>query len=396
MNLSVFPSSRRPYYYFSNSDEVVWYFIENFLYFRTLLPQFSINVFKIAVPKSLQLILLKKLFRKQKDLPQEMFLAVTHTIDYIKSNKRLFMDKFESCDHILFIVRNSKWERNVDKFVLILFKDNDSRPFAIAKVGLIESKGLFIEEFEKAERVYNNFESNQEVSVPKPIAFFASEKIAGYFENCIPGVPFNDYLKRFFRKNRKRVLYIDVMEKCTRVLISMGCNNELLNEKDFSQYFYKPLEDFHKSTLGINHESELLKIKSGIESIEKDTLNSVWMHGDFWTGSILYDKSNIGVIDWEFFLGKGVPFWDFFSLVFHIGADFNYFTDPKITQKIDSLLLELAASYKIDKNNIPILFQSYLLFNVHFRDTTDKYWLNSLTHYWKMSHSRRDNDTRLL
>jgi hypothetical protein len=121
------------------------------------------------------------------------------------------------------------------------------------------------------------------------------------------------------------------------------------------------------------------------------------MHGDFWLGSILYNSGKVGFIDWEFFSERGVPLWDYFSLIFHIGIRINYFTDSEIYNNVDAHLSELAVRCQLDKIYIPTLFGCFLLLNMHTRDTpTEKYWQTLLEYYWTTSDSTRNKAGRLL
>ena len=129
------------------------------------------------------------------------------------------------------------------------------------------------------------------------------------------------------------------------------------------------------------------------------------MHGDLWGGSILFGGDKISIIDWEFFAERGVPLWDFFSIAFHAGESFykdssdflNYFTDIQISEKVDNSLLNLADNCRLDKNSIPFLFQSYLLFNIQKRDTdTEHYWQECLEYYWNIPDIERIRSNRLL
>ena len=116
-------------------------------------------------------------------------------------------------------------------------------------------------------------------------------------------------------------LYNEVLKRCKAFLVDLNSQKQLLTTQDFSKYFYGPIEYFLETDQGLRHSYKLLKLKEEINHIENSKMLSVLMHGDLWLGSILYNNDKIGIIDWELFSIIGVPLWDFFSLVFHIGTE---------------------------------------------------------------------------
>lgn len=395
MTFFAFPSSQKPQFYFSNKKNAVIFFVNNFLFSKNVKIQFLINIIKFAFPHTFIYFLIKTILTREKRLPHKISDAIDDIREFIKTNRELFLLNSEKIEEINFIIRNSKWQRRNDKLAIILFKNFDKHPFAVAKAGSVQHKSSIELEFSNTKTVYDKFKNSKSILIPEPIAFHISDKSALYFERAVEGMPFNDYLKLLSGKRRKDI-YIDVLRNCKEQLVVFNCQEQFLSLEDFHKYFYNPLEVFSKTELGKRHSLKLKILKAQIDEILESKLISVWMHGDLWAGSILYNGKQAAIIDWEFFSRRGVPLWDFFLLVFYFGAVFNYFTDQDISEIVDNSLLDLATHCKIDKNYIPIIFQSYLLFNVQNRDTDkEKYWQNLLEHYWNVSDSKRSTNKLL-
>jgi len=407
MSFFVFPSQSRPQFIFSNRKEVVIFFMNNFLYTRRKYLQLLVNILRLTVPETLLYLFLIIAMRKIK-LPNQLSEAIEKINKFIHGNRALFFLNSGNHENISFIIRHTSWQRNNDKFTVILFRDFDKRPFAIAKVGSSKYKDSTESEFRSTQTVYSKFKDNKSFLIPEPIAFYASDKKTLHFEKAIEGVPFNDYLKIALRESTKKDLYIDVLEKCKNLSVNLHCEDQLLATQDFYRYFISPLEELSNTALGDKYPSKFNKLKEQTEKLQINNLNSVWMHGDLWGGSILYSKGEIGIIDWEFFTKNGVPLWDFFSFAFHTGADIsnkpsmssdfmNYFTNQDISAKVDSSILYLAKHFHINEKSIPFLFQSYLLFNMQHRDTdSEKYWQSCLEDYWDIADNKVDLASKLL
>ncbi len=397
MSFFIFPSSKKPQFYFSDSNNVLTFFIYNFLYSRNTKIQFLLNTIKSTAPDSFLCLLLKIIIKKGRNLPYTLSGTVDNLLSFIKNNRKIFLPNTEYVKDITFIIRTSKWQRATDKFVIIFFCNSNKQPFVVAKIGSLENPDAVRREFTNCQKVYNYFRETNTAFIPEPLTLLNTDKTITYFERILGGIPFNDYLKTIFRKNTKHNLYIQVSKKCKDFLINLHRQNQDLTSEDFYKYFYEPLDYFKKTILGQKHPSRLHKLKEQVDDMQNRGLHSVWMHGDFWTGSILYNGENIGVIDWEFFSERGVPLWDFFSLVFHIGGEVNYFTDNRLSAEVDNCITDLSNIAKINTDHIRFIFQSFLIFNVKNRDTVnEKYWQNFLEYYWNRIDSGKNNVSNLL
>jgi hypothetical protein len=334
--------------------------------------------------------------RKENNLPPELSAEIDNLIKFIKGHNSNFLLPSKEYTDISFIIRKSKWHRLNDKFVVIFFNNSDKKPFTIAKVISISNEVSIEKEYNSLKLVHDTFKDNH-VLIPEPIALYTSDKTITYFEGVIDGIPFNDYQKLFISRKGIRNLHIQILEKCKKVLANLHLQKDILTQDEFFEYFHEPINNLNKTQFEKTYHSKLSELKEEIRALEKVPLPSVWMHGDFWLGSILYNSGKVGFIDWEFFSERGVPLWDYFSLIFHIGIRINYFTDSEIYNNVDAHLSELAVRCQLDKIYIPTLFGCFLLFNMHTRDTpTEKYWQTLLEYYWNTSDSTRNNAGRLL
>ena len=397
MSFFIYPTPKRPQFYFSNRTNVLNFFIDKFFYLRKSELQFLITITKRIVPNLLIRLFIRLIMKKEKGLPYGMTEEINSMIGFIKRNKNLFSPDSEKHEDINFIIRKSKWHRINDKYVILFFKYHDKKPFTVAKVGYLTNEESIQKEYNNMKTVFDKFKENKLALIPEPIALYTSGNIITYFEKVIDGIPFNDYQKLITEKRRKQDLHNDILEKCKNFLVDLHLQKQIFTPEDFSKYFYEPIDNLSKTNLGEKYKSVLIELENQVRKIEKTKLYSVWMHGDFWDGSILYNNGNIGFIDWEFFSERGVPLWDYFSLVFHIGINIHYFTSYEISRKVDYHLLDLAKHCQIDKKYISTLFQGFLLFNVQMRDTdTEKYWQTLLEYYWNLPRPAGNTAGRLL
>jgi hypothetical protein len=397
MSIFVFPSKSRPLFYFTADEEVIIFFINNFLYSGNVIFQFLINALKISFPDYFICQLLRIIARKEDQLPHALTEAIDNITEFIRKDKDIFKLNPDNSEEIKYVIRTSHWQRNHDKFAIILFGNHSKTPFAVAKAMSSKHKNSIELEFNNTRSVHNIFSQSPYILIPEPIALFSSGGTTVYFERYVNGISFNNLLKQIRGNREKMMLYNEVLKRCKAFLVDLNSQKQLLTTQDFSKYFYGPIEYFLETDQGLRHSYNLLKLKEEINHIENSKMLSVLMHGDLWLGSILYNNDKIGIIDWELFSARGVPLWDFFSLVFHIGTEFNYFTDHAISEIADSCILKLAEHSGIDKELIPLLFQAYLIFNIQHRDTTaEAYWHDLLEYYWNISDAKRGNSGTLL
>lgn len=397
MRFFIYPTRKNPQFYFTDRMNVLNYFIDNFFYVRKSDFQFLITAVKFLFPTFFIRLLMILILKKETILPAYVTKEINILIAFIMNNNAMFPGNPDENTDISFIIRKSKWIRTDDKFVVIFFKGHDIKPFTVAKVGYTNRADSIIKDYDHLKLVHHTFKNNHRLLIPEPIALHKSNKTVVYFEGVIDGIPFNDYQKLFVHKKRMRQLHIDTLEKCKNMLINLHLQNDVMTLKEFSKYFYEPLDKLSNKQFDKIYDLKLSQLKDEMRSLERVRLSSVWMHGDFWLGSILYNSGEVGFIDWEFFSERGVPLWDYFSLIFHIGIRIDYFTDPEISRNVDNHLLDLARYCHIESGYIPTLFQSFLLYNVHTRDTSkEKYWQTLLERYWKEFHSTGNKARRLL
>jgi len=408
MNLLVFPSREQAQFYLSNNRLVVGFFIDTFLFSKNIRIQRLLNAAKRMLPGAVTGTLLKAVLPSQDELPHKLSEKFSAVWAVLEREKELLPGGVCSSDEILYIIRKSAWDRSGDKLVILFFNSQTTHPCTIAKIGTSVFRSAIKTEFNNTKEAYEAFRKNDHFLIPEPTAFYDTDDAALSFEKPVPGRPLNNYLKLMLSKKKKLGLILEVLEKSIKLFISMGHQTQKLPVSDISRYIGDPIEKSIRSELGTRYALRLQKLKAYADSLKMDGLASVWMHGDLWGGSILYDGDIIGIIDWEFFSKRGVPLWDLFSLVFHAGdsitskdtavSDFmNYFAYPQISEFVDSLLYQLADSLQIDHETIPFLFESYLLFNMHTRDTQrEKYWQNCLEAYWTIQEKNTVHRKRLL
>jgi len=405
MKALAFPSRKRPQFYISDNQSAIGFFINNLFFSKRKNIQSIINITKHVLPVKMIALLLKTFVQRDKKLPPEMTETVNEILKLIRRTDRggLLCGIGYNSD-VGFIIRNPTWQREIDKYVVIIFVDTVPHPSLIAKVistGHIH--GSSEREFHMTSDAYQRY--GQIISIPKPIALYTLKDKKIYLETAIKGIPVNNYLKSIFTKRRRERVYIHILKRCEDILCEFSKYKKEMEQITANRYFREPIDNIERTPLGSEYPFFIQRVKGDLSTIGIDCIPSVFMHGDMWGGSVLYNNGDIGLIDWEFSTYDGVPLWDLFSLVFHTGAgiaenriDFmNYFTSPYISNEVDNIILRLADACGIEKRYIPFLFRCFLMFNIYHKDRpTEQYWQECLHLYLQLLQKGEDRRGLLL
>jgi len=249
--------------------------------------------------------------------------------------KYFIIKNWDSCFHspikpkeIAIIQRTSTWLDEKGKIVFLVFRDDDSVPFLIAKIVRNERYNESVKkEFENLSYVWNQASDDFRTTLSRPIKLATIADKLVYFEEAVPGhsLPFLWTSSPFWAK-RKAISHL--MEKLSDWLwdfySNIGIQEKRLTVEDIQIMFLVPLRTYEAKHILDSVEKEfLLKFESSTGSLVGTTLPLTGCHGDFWGGSILVEEGKIKVIDWEFFHMPRLPLYDLFTLAIHPGFSFG-------------------------------------------------------------------------
>ena len=310
--------------------------------------------------------------------------------------KYFILKNWDKCFHgplklkeIAILQRTSTWLDEKGKVVFLIFGDDDSAPFLIAKIVRNERYNESIrKEFENLSYVWNQASDDLRTNLPKPLKLVTIAGKLVYFEEAVPGrsLPFLWASLPFWAKRR---VISQSMEKLSDWLwnfySSIGIQQKQLTVEDVKRLFLVPLCTYeHKHILGSVEKEFLSKFEDSTASLVGTTLPLTGCHGDFWGGSILVDEGKTKVIDWEFFRMPRLPLYDLFTLAIHPGFSFgkvyrstlfyefkgcfhkNWFIDLlKVTMN------RLSQRLNLDASILKLLFIMVLIQSSNERDSTE-------------------------
>ncbi len=249
--------------------------------------------------------------------------------------KYFILKNWDKCFHgpmkpkeIAILQRTSTWLDEKGKVVFLIFGDDDSAPFLIAKIVRNERYNESIKkEFENLSYMWNQAADDFRTTLPKPIELATIADKLVYFEEAVPGrsLPFLWASSPFWAK-RKAISHL--MERLSEWLwdfySNTGIQDKQLTVEDVQGLFLVPLRTYKANRTLDSAEMEFLsKFEDLTGSLVGTTLPLTGCHGDFWGGSILVEKGKIKVIDWEFFRMPRLPLYDLFTLAIHPGFSFG-------------------------------------------------------------------------
>ncbi|MBA7490130.1 hypothetical protein ES702_00665 [subsurface metagenome] len=292
-------------------------------------------------------------------------------------------------ENFSFLQRSSTWLGESGKIVFLIFRDDDSAPFLIAKIVRNEGYNESVKkEFENLSYIQNQVSDDFRTTLPRPIKLATVADKLVYFEEAIPGrsLPFLWARSPFWAKRR---VISQLMEKLSDWLwdfySNIGIQEKKLTIEDIQMMFLVPLRTYEAKHILDSVEKEFLsKFEDSAGSLVGITLPLTGCHGDFWGGSILVGEGKVKVIDWEFFRMPRLPLYDLFTLAIHPGFSFgkvcgstlfyefkscfrkNWFTDlSKVT------INRLSQRLNLNTSILKLLFIMVLIQLSNERDSTE-------------------------
>ena len=249
--------------------------------------------------------------------------------------KYFILKNWDKCFHgpmkpkeIAILQRTSTWLDEKGKVVFLIFGDDDSAPFLIAKIVRNERYNESIKkEFENLSYMWNQAADDFRTTLPKPIELATIADKLVYFEEAVPGrsLPLL-WASSPFWVRRKAISHL--MQRLGEWLwdfySNIGIQEKKLTAEDVQTLFLVSLRTYEAKHMLDSVEKEFLsKFEDLTGSLVGTTLPLTGCHGDFWGGSILVEKGKIKVIDWEFFRMPRLPLYDLFTLAIHPGFSFG-------------------------------------------------------------------------
>ena len=223
--------------------------------------------------------------------------------------KYFIIKNWDNCFHspikpkeIAILQRTSTWLDEKGKIVFLIFRDDDSAPFLIAKIVRNEKYSESIKkEFENLSYMRNQAADDFRTTLPRPIKLATVADKLVYFEEAVPGrsLPFLWASSPFWAKRRA---ISRLMQRLGEWLWDFYCNigiqEKQLTTEDVQRLFLVSFRTYEAKHMLDSVEREFLsKLEDLTSSLVGTTLPLTGCHGDFWGGSILVDEGKIKIID---------------------------------------------------------------------------------------------------
>lgn len=310
-------------------------------------------------------------------------------IEYIKTHICEHIDKSIQSNDLSFIqLSNSKLQDG--KIIFLIFKKNENRPWLVAKIMRTPLYSAIMEErFRHLLYISSQLPAKVKLHVSIPITLFHIGSDSILIEKFLPGNPLWTIIGAPNYLNSKG----NLMESIKPVLDWLfnfnvaTCSATTTNRR----VFYELVNRFLK--LAQVNNDVVTTVRAVVEKYDLCVdFPLVGVHGDFSPQNILLDnKKNVNIIDWELFLPRGIPLYDFFMLSITCGAaryTHNYtewhlryingmqdtfLKDNSLSEMLREFLREYCKEFNIDRN-ICVVFLLLLLLDLSVRE---KYILGS-------------------
>lgn len=247
-------------------------------------------------------------------------------IEYVR---QLVMDNWPSwfpespypcCLRFLKSTHSQTWGR----ILLFVFADKALQPILLAKVPLNGlGRTLLCQEYDHLEMIRSLVAAELQSTLPEPLALENQGGELIGLERVLPGHPIESRVSQ-----RGRSCRLTPQQKRMAQDWLLALHEQTISETtpfgrtEVSSTALAPLEAM-RQYYGLSPQEQALieLLYEQASQLADQILPLVFLHGDFWTGNILWVGQQIsGVVDWECSHPKALPFLDLFLLAQDIGA----------------------------------------------------------------------------
>lgn len=253
------------------------------------------------------------------------------------------------------------------------------------------------------ERLRREYESLQQISrmetikdtVPKPIGMYEVESHLVTVETFVPGTPLSILLRRRDRIKEEQV------------------RTDLQMVQNWMQLLQRASQTEAVSTVGrlaLQYDLESCGIRLPKQFIDEITsLASIFhgfsftltgSHGDLWPGNYLVQDKGVGIIDWESYCSRAVPFIDAFLFITTYGRHYpwggwkwtsraesfenTFFRENWFSEIVCQYFREVLSQYFLPQESSHFLYSIFLLNRAveeRRAGIVDGQWMNYLQEY---------------
>ncbi len=275
--------------------------------------------------------------------------------------------------------------------VAFLFDASSSAPRAVAKFSADpRQQAVLKHEYESLEYLTRIFGCEKSEYLPRPLAFFEASPWTVLLESCLPGCTAYFEMRNSWNPLRHIPKHFRLALEWLIVFQRTGGIQEIrMNHSVMRDYIVQPLQKFAEQTNLSLTESQVIEktTKLALHLLGEKMILAAH-HGDFWTGNLVIHNNFAGVIDWEHFEAKALPFDDLFLFTTTYGLNFpwklahwaapetafrgTYLQATEIAHCVRDFLLNYCRSMELSTSLLEVFFPVFLAKKA-MKETARKY-----------------------
>lgn len=278
---------------------------------------------------------------------------------------------------LLLLIDHQKMSRN--QSVAFVFDDSRGVPLAVAKFSADQQAySALKQQNDTLKRLEQMLDTDKEVRIPRPLAFFESPPWTVSLESYFPGCTAYFEMRNSWNPLRDAPKHFHLALKwliCFQRAV--GLKKIHLTSEAMFAHVIRPLEEI--ATQGSPSAAELRLIER-TKILAKEFLGATLLlvagHGDFWAGNLINHSNFVSMIDWENFEPEALPFEDLFFFSTTYGLNFpwklgrwaapqtafqaTYLQATEIADLVRSFLLDYCRAMSLEAQLIEIFFPVFL------------------------------------
>lgn len=210
--------------------------------------------------------------------------------------------------------------------VLFLFDRTSPVPWAVMKVTRhTDQRAVLEHEFKALVALHGKLGRDLRSTIPRPLAFIEPGGLTVLLETFMPGRSIYFEMRNSWYPRRCAPEHFRWAREWLVQFQKAGMSEVRLDEQVVRDHVIHPLENFQRHCHPSVLEREMIKHAMQMaQKAQAEQLPLVACQGDFWARNLILNGSTLGVVDWERFQKRSVPFSDLFMFATSYGLSFPW------------------------------------------------------------------------
>lgn len=211
--------------------------------------------------------------------------------------------------------------------VAFLFDQREPLPRAVAKIAAATGQGAVLKrECESLRAFATRVNGNFHGALPRTASAFDAGDWTVLLESWLPGPTMYVELRNHWKPLRRAPEHFRAaLDLLLEFQQSTVLNPANLDDGTLAEFVFRPLEELQASySLSLGERLLVANTLKRARQLQGAPLQLAARHGDFWAGNLLLGPDRIGLVDWEHFAWRALPFDDLFFFPTTYGLNFPW------------------------------------------------------------------------